>query len=182
MNPSRIVFWAGPVNVENAGKMVEKMLTLVKEDREAEIFLLVHSSGGDSAVAFAFFDMVKGMDINLTTVAMGYVKSAGVTIFLSGRKRLVATHSAIFLHEGSVSFNSGADFSRAEVAAVRRSGEISDDYYDAIILEQLRGDAEIKMTPQTLQEMKRSNTYLLPSEVLKYGLAHDIWRTSSALA
>ncbi len=80
----------GPVDYP----MLGKVLNHVGVQAAKKWHLVLHTNGGDANVAKSIHDILVG--VNVTTVALSSVKSAGMIIFLGGKHRL-ATEDTIFM-------------------------------------------------------------------------------------
>lgn len=73
------------------------------------IILFIHSYGGDLEQAFFFCDLCETSHVPIITVATGVAMSAGLLIFLSGKRRYTYPHSQLLIHSGSASFGGTAE-------------------------------------------------------------------------
>ena len=73
------------------------------------ITIYIHSYGGDLDQTQFFCDLIESSRIPVITVAAGVAMSAGLLIFLSGKKRYAFKHSKILIHQGSASFSGTAE-------------------------------------------------------------------------
>ena len=67
-------------------------------DRPA-VVLYLHSYGGDLLAGFSAYSAIKRSSVPVTTVADGYVASAATFLLLAGRRRLIAPHTHVLIHQ-----------------------------------------------------------------------------------
>lgn len=94
------------------GKIIVQMNMEEKDIPENElkpIFLYIFSYGGDLDSANAFIDICEMSRIPIVTVSAGASMSAGLLIFLAGKRRYAFKKTQILIHSGSASFGGTAE-------------------------------------------------------------------------
>lgn len=76
----------------------------VPVDELKPITLLIFSYGGDLSQATALCDVIEASRIPVITVCMGVAMSAGLLIFLAGKRRYALKQSNLLVHTGSAAF------------------------------------------------------------------------------
>ena len=94
------------------------------------ITLYIHSYGGDLDQAQFFCDLIESSHIPVITVATGVAMSAGLLIFLSGKRRYAFKHSTLLIHQGSAAFSGTAE----EIKSAQESYERKLDKMEQYIL------------------------------------------------
>lgn len=92
------------ITLESAKDVCEWILTMNTTQKPPEILnLFICSEGGDLQAAFAIIDMIKGSSIPVRTIGIGVVSSAGLLIFMSGKKgeRFLTPNTSILSHRFS---------------------------------------------------------------------------------
>src|SRR3989344_8238743 len=90
MNTKRTLHLIGHIEDKKISELLTKIAELAIKPQPISLF--ISSGGGDLAAALAFYAFVRGLKINLTTVAAGDVSSAAIVVWLAGKKRLVWSH------------------------------------------------------------------------------------------
>ena len=82
--------------------IMEANLTTDKKSKK-ELNLVVCSPGGDLSAAFALIDVMRGSAIPIRTTGLGLIASAGLLIFISGKKgkRVLTPNTSILSHQFS---------------------------------------------------------------------------------
>ena len=70
---------------------------------DATVYLYVHSSGGDAFAGLSAFDHIRSNRVPVTTVIDGFVASAATFLVLGGQHRAAMRHSALLIHQLSLS-------------------------------------------------------------------------------
>jgi ATP-dependent Clp protease protease subunit len=65
--------------------------------------MMICSPGGDLASAFALIDVMRGSSIPIRTIGLGQIASAGLMIFIAGKKgqRILTENTSILSHQWS---------------------------------------------------------------------------------
>lgn len=135
----------------------------------APITLYIHSYGGDLRQAIFFCDLVESSHVPIITVATGAAMSAGLLIFLSGKRRYAFKHTKLLIHQGSGSFTGNYEELDAAQKSYRREIESMKDY----IL------SHTDIYEKTYEKKKSKDWYLIGQDLVTYGVAHKIVETFS---
>lgn len=125
------------------------------------ITIYIHSYGGDLDQAQFFCDLIEASHIPIITVAAGVAMSAGLLIFLSGKKRYAFKHSQLLIHQGSASFSGTAD----EIKAAQESYERKLEKMESYILSHTHIDKKL------FDKKKSKDWYVSGEELLTLGIA-----------
>lgn len=73
------------------------------EERPDMLNLMVCSPGGDLTAGFALIDVMRGSAIPIRTIGLGQIASAGLMIFIAGKKgeRILTPNTSILSHQFS---------------------------------------------------------------------------------
>lgn len=128
------------------------------------IILYIHSYGGDLDQAQFFCDLIESSHVPVITVAAGVAMSAGLLIFLSGKKRYAFKHSQLLIHQGSASFSGTAD----EIRSAQESYEKKLDKMESYIL------SHTFIDKKTFDKKKNKDWYVSGDELITMGIADKI--------
>ena len=166
----RSVYWIGSVDEKHCDQVLEKLTALCKDNDTEEATLFICSGGGDTKVCFAFYDIVRTLHLNLTTVASGEASSAAVIVWLAGLHRLITPHTVVFLHENEKKMHDGVQLRPIEMESQTRQAKATREQYVKIMASASSG----KCSREVVRKLLAQNTVLEPSETIKYGMAHGI--------
>ena len=73
------------------------------EERPDMLNLMICSPGGDLTAGFAMIDVMRGSSIPIRTIGLGQIASAGLMIFIAGKKneRILTPNTSILSHQFS---------------------------------------------------------------------------------
>ncbi len=128
------------------------------------ITLYIHSYGGDLDQAQFFCDLIESSHVPVITVAAGVAMSAGLLIFLSGRKRYAFKHSTLLIHQGSAAFSGTAE----EIKSAQESYERKLDKMEKYILSHTTIDKKL------FDKKKSKDWYVSGDELISLGIADKI--------
>lgn len=170
---SRMVEYLGIVNYATSERVIEEIRSLVEEDKDGEIAMVVTSAGGPSGTAMGFYDTIRSViKPKLTTIGSGDVDSSGIIIFLAGDKRYVTKNTTLLFHMAGSAFDGGKRYTANEIDAILREYRLKDFQYASIVAEHSKG----RLTSEQVLAMMEKNTILTPPELVSYGLADAILR------
>jgi ATP-dependent Clp protease protease subunit len=100
-----IYVFMGDVDEESIKPVIEWILVEnhVVKKKKKELLLMVCSSGGEIEPAFALIDVMKSSSVQIKTVGLGQIASAGLMIFLAGYRgrRILTPNTSILSHQYS---------------------------------------------------------------------------------
>lgn len=115
-----------------------------------------------------FYDFIRIKNINLTTIGLGNVDSAALTIFLAGRMRKASRHTLFLIHNVARSFDSHTSFDSREFDFLHQDMERLQKMMDQIIVEN---------TGKNLEDIKACGLHpvsLTAEEAKEFGLIEEI--------
>ena len=136
------------------------------------ITFYIHSYGGDLDQAQFFCDLIESSNVPIITVAAGVAMSAGLLIFLSGKKRYAFKHSQLLIHQGSASFSGTAD----EIKSAQESYEKKLKRMEEYILSHTSIDKKL------FDKKKSSDWYVSGDELVTMGIADKILESFSDIS
>jgi ATP-dependent Clp protease protease subunit len=159
------------VNTTDAIEFILECNLLAKKDRFQNLTLIVNSPGGDLTAAFALIDIMQGSRIPVHTLGLGQISSAGLLIFMAGKKgfRTLTPNTSILSHQ----YSWGSSGKEHELVAVIKeftlTGKRMLNHYM-----KCTGMAE-KKVKEIL--MPSSDVYLDATEAVKYNIADKVVNT-----
>ncbi len=94
----------GDVNLDTAKEITQWIMDAnFTEDRPEVLNMMINSPGGDMHAAFSIIDVMTGSHIPIRTLGLGQIASAGLMIFLAGKKgfRTLTKNTSIMSHTWS---------------------------------------------------------------------------------
>ncbi len=169
--PSRMLEWFGGVNDHNLKETIAGIKSLMKENREEEIQLLINSHGGVTGIGMSFYDSVRTLlKPNLTTIGSGDVDSSGIIILLSGTRRFLTKNTTLLLHLAGRNFSTEKRFSTLDMENLLKGDKLKDYQYACVVSDATGG----RYTPEAVLEMMKNETVLNAEEAVNMGLAHKV--------
>lgn len=149
------------------GKIIIQMNMEEKDIPENElkpIYLYVFSYGGDLDTANAFIDICEMSRIPIVTISAGVSMSAGLLIFLAGKRRYAFKKTQILIHSGSAQFGGTAEqIEEAQKSYKKQIGKMKD-----YIL------SHTKIDEKLFNKNKTKDWYVTGDEIVEYGIADKI--------
>lgn len=159
----------GEITTESIAECVAWLLSENLSDNPPPMLtLLINSSGGDLAAAFALIEIIQGSRIPVRTVGLGEICSAGLLIFMSGYKgeRILTPSCSVMSH----AFSGGMEGSYHELLNTTRELEF---VHTRMINHYMR------QTGLSEQEVKdklipNRDVWMSPQEAVNLGIADQI--------
>jgi ATP-dependent Clp protease protease subunit len=115
----------GEIDNNSIKPVIEWILheNFVAKKKRKELLLMICSEGGDMSAAFALIDVMRSSNIDIKTVGLGQIASAGLLIFLAGSpgRRVLTPNTSILSHQ----FSWGSDGKVHELFATMREFELT---------------------------------------------------------
>ncbi len=163
----RSIDFLGPVSMETLQEFKLALDVLKKNCGEnQEITITVSSGGGDAMLGLAIYDLIRSSGLQVKTVALGQVASAGLAIFLAGDKRLMYENSVLCSHKARQAF--GEDTLRQEIENTLAQLNVIESLYRKIILE------NSSINGQDLDKMEQEEKNITAQEAMELRLADGI--------
>lgn len=170
---SRTILVEGVVNDRMYRAVCSRLLYLEHKDPTKEVVVVVNSPGGSADSGMGMYDMLNLIACPVTTLCAGLCASAGVLIFLGGRKgrRFATPNSRFLLHQPSTQATGQA--SDMEITA-REIIRMRQRYADIVGI-------ETGKLAKTVLEGSNRDFWLNADECLEYGLIDRIVKRRSEL-
>jgi ATP-dependent Clp protease, protease subunit len=164
-----IMSFYGPVDEERCEEAINAMLT-GDYDENSSIKLIISTCGGLATEMFGLYDVIRNVreDLNISTVGLGKVMSAGVLLLASGTKgnRKIGKHCKVMIH------NLQSDMVGSPVSIGNDLDElkrIEEMYIKAL-------SKETNMSKKYIKKLfnKKVDIYLTAKEAVELGIADEV--------
>ncbi len=168
-------YLCGHIEGSSCKPAIEWILSENLKGKQERLTLIVSSYGGEVYPAFALIDAMIGSAIPVDTLGLGYIASAGLTIFIHGAVRRVTPNTFILAHQ----YAGWSIGKHHELLAGRKEQDWLMERFIDMHVRQSRG----KLTRDDVKAklMGPSDTFITAEEALSYGLVDEI-RLSSVAA
>jgi ATP-dependent protease ClpP protease subunit len=130
--------------------------------------LMINSSGGELASAFALIEVMRGSKIPIRTIGLGELSSAGLFIFMAAKKgyRVLTPSCSIMSHH----FTAGSSGTYHQLMTIQKEYTFTDQR----IVEHYK--LCTGLDEKTIRErlLPEQDVYLSPSDALELGLADEV--------
>lgn len=169
----RILLW-GDIKEESARYVIQSMRYLADQSTE-DIYLYIHSDGGDTEAQDAIIDEMEGTrarGVAIWTVAQGKAYSAAANILALGEPghRFATKNTAIMLHMYSVEMPT--DYVHVQKISAEFTGKKNDEIYRQVAKACQKGTG--KKLVSFMNDLK-SGLWLNARSAKSYGLIDGIW-------
>ena len=134
------------------------------EDRPDMLNLMISSPGGDLTAGFALIDVMRGSSIPIRTIGLGQIASAGLMIFIAGKKgeRILTPNTSILSHQ----FSWGSFGKAHELIAVAKEFDLTTQRMIA------HYKKSTGMNDKTIREvlLPAQDVWMSGEEALQYGI------------
>lgn len=161
---NRVIFLKEILTKEVASSISSLLIYYDNQSHDEEIFMYIHTDGGDVSAFFNIYDVMKLIKAPVTTICVGKAYSAGAFLLASGDKRYMYKNSKVMIH--GVQFTFPLD-------------DNSNTYYKFI---NDSNESLIKLlakhTKQDLAKVRSDTSrdlFMNSSEAYKYGLIDEIF-------
>ncbi len=163
----KTLFWCGKVNQKKLDAILSELNALSLESTEITVY--IDTLGGSASVAFTFYNFVKKL-VGVKTIGLKRVHSAGIILFLAGQHRAVTADCTMNIHEGGEQFERPCRVPTNEIRRIYEELIAGDAAFAEIVAQNSAG----RLTPEKVLEMMRKDTVLTATQLVEYGLAHEI--------
>jgi ATP-dependent protease ClpP protease subunit len=171
------VSFCKPVNVDTATGLIkacrETLFDFSDKDKKKrnhwdKLRLMMSSGGGNVMSAFAAYNELRGMPIEIHTFNTGATDSSALMIFMTGKRRYACARSAFLFHQMTWSFSAKDDLPLSVVSDAARWLKT----YQGFMADAIAEDS--KITREECLQMMHEGTTLTAQEALDRGLIHEI--------
>lgn len=106
----RIIFIGEPIDHHVANVVIAQLLFLEGDNPESDIYIYIHSPGGEVAAGMAIYDTIQYVRPEVSTICLGQAASMGAVLLAAGQKgkRFALPHSRIMIHQPLGGYNGQA--------------------------------------------------------------------------
>lgn len=131
----KIILISGEITWETVSQIVENIYrAYYGKDEYRQFIIPIFSPGGDVDAAWSLYTVLKNLNAQIATVAIGRVYSSAVIPFLAGHKRYAFPESVFLFHPATV-----LHATNEEVPLYRYHEEIQGERYDRLIFKSILG-------------------------------------------
>jgi ATP-dependent protease ClpP protease subunit len=168
-NPPQIavITFMGDVNTASVGVLLQVVNGQIRSGVH-KITLVISSGGGDSSAAFAAYNYLRNLPVEVTTFNIGNIDSAAVILYCAGRHRYSLPATRFLIHGNSLVF--GAN-SMMDAAALQGNLEVLKS------LNQMLVHVVVSATNKSQTEIEaavRSQVILTPEDAKRWNLIEEI--------
>ncbi len=165
---SRYIVLTGPITMDLARGVTEKLLAMAAEDAEKPIHLLINSPGGHVESGDTIFDMIRFIEPPVKVIGSGWVASAAAHIYLSVSRenRYCLPNTRFMLHQPS----GGAGGPASDIAIQAKEIIKTKARINRVIAEQTGQPLE-----RVIKDTERDH-WMTADEALEYGMVGKIIR------
>jgi ATP-dependent Clp protease protease subunit len=165
----RIFTLYGPVDEESIEKTITTMLALSYMGTDP-MQLIISTNGGLATEMFALYDIMRNVrqDIDINTLGLGKIMSAGVLLLAAGTKgkRKIGKHCKVMIHG-----------LKTEIGGYM--GDLQNDFDELKSIEKIYIKALAKETNMSKAEIKslfkeKRDIYLTAEEAVELGIADEV--------
>ena len=164
-----IMSFHGPVDEERCEETINTILT-GDYNENSSIKLIISTTGGLATEMFGLYDVIRNVreDLNISTVGLGKVMSAGVLLLASGTKgnRKIGKHCKVMIH------NLQSDMVGSPVSIGNDLGELK--RIEGMYIKAL--SKETNMSKKYIKKLfnKKVDIYLTAKEAVELGIADEV--------
>lgn len=174
LNYNGIYTLFGQINNESVAPACHWILkNTLKREPLPEMKLILNSEGGDLVSAFALIDCINGSKTPIGTIGLGEVLSAGLMVFISGKKgkRILTPNCLVMSHQ----FTWNVEGKEHELLASRKGHDITSEM---VIRHYMKHTG---LTHKKISDilLPAGDIFLTAKEALKYGLCDEVRELNS---
>ena len=162
----RIVFLGGEIDDDLANIIVAQLLFLEMDDPDQDISLYINSPGGSVTAGMAFYDTMRYLKCEVSTLCIGMAASMGAFLLAAGAKgkRKALPNAEIMIHQPS-----GGARGQATDIAIQAEQILKTKKKMNQLLSEMTGQPL-----ETIAKDVERDNYMDADEALKYGLIDEI--------
>tara|TARA_B100001250_G_C19813988_1_gene797257 strand:+ start:1015 stop:1614 length:600 start_codon:yes stop_codon:yes gene_type:complete len=128
------------------------------------INVLIDTDGGNLKTALAIYDVLLSSKAPIHTYGLSEVSSAGVLIYIAGKKRFAFKHTQFMTHESSLSVGgSKRDFESTAAQCLAQNAQVEKIFKE-----------KIKMGARNFKKLHTVSNYLWADDAKKYKIVTNI--------
>ena len=131
---------------------------------KSEIFVYIHSEGGDVYAGLSAMDHIRNCDVPVVTIVDGLVASAATFMAIAGKRRLMHKHSQVLIHQLSTGFWGRFQDLLDEVQTCKKLMKVLQKMYNK----------HATIPEKVLNKLMKKEVYLSSKQCLKYNIIDEI--------
>ena len=155
------------VNEKSVGDAIIDIFRQYYTDPAVEVTLYISSTGGDIDAAIRFYDFIKSLNVNVTTVGFGQVDSAAVVLLLSGTERTLMKDCRVRLHQPTYNGPQQSQVISVHLETVSLLQALDKRYFEIM-------SSELSMKEDDLRSLLSEGKVLSAEEALKLNIATKV--------
>lgn len=168
------IFLFSEIDEKVAARVIQKMRYLYFSNKVEDIYLYIHSDGGDFEAMCAIIDEMVGLQslgARIFTIAVGKACSAAASILAMGTERYATANTTIMMHEMQINW----EWAGESVKSVKGDTEFMDKLYNHTIsmIAERCGHKGKKKT--AFIERVSKVMWMLPKDAQKEGIIDGLW-------
>lgn len=134
-------------------------------EKRKPIKLFINSNGGSAIGCLEIIDAINLSKTPVYTINIGLAASAGLDVFITGKKRFCYPNATFLFHEGSTSLSS------IDAGKFRNYS----DWYDRL-LKRTKDNLikNTKVTPELYKEKQNDDWWFFAEEAIEYGFCDEV--------
>lgn len=167
-----VITFVVPID-SNSANMLIHLVDQQTQMGVKDITLVLASPGGDTAAAFAAYNILKTLPINLTTFNVGNIDSAAMLLYCAGAHRysLPGPGVRFLIHGNSITFGTGVPMDAAAMdAQTAQLKSLNQMVIDAISAVATKKRSEV-------EQAVHSQAILTPEEAKNWGIVQEVRNT-----
>lgn len=171
----RVIYLGSPKNDGDndvSPAMAEQTIKgLISLDASSDqpIKLIINTPGGDVEEGMAIYDAISICRSHVTGLVFGQACSMGSVILQACDERVLASHSVIMIHNGTLSVDHTVENVERYVELDKKCRHWMEDIY----LKRIK-EVKPRYTRRQLKELLKIDTYFLPKQAIELGLADKV--------
>ncbi len=158
-----------------AARVIQKMRYLYLNNKQEDIYLYIHSDGGDFEAMCAILDEMVGLQslgARIFTVALGKACSAAAFVLAMGTERYATPNTTIMMHEMQVHW----EWNGESVKNVKGDTEFMEKLYNHTIsmIAERCGHKTAKKKKEFIERIGKV-MWMLPKDAQKEGIIDGPW-------
>lgn len=177
VKPRQLVL-SSEINQATVGAMIEKIIEINEDDAFKEatyvgfkrepIMLFINTNGGCAYDALALIDIIKASKTPVYTIALGWTMSAGLWIFIHGKKRFVGKNATLMYHDVSSWAVGKTQEMVQETMEAQRLSEL--------LVKQITENSIIEEDDLADYIARKADWYITAEEAIDFGLADGYYK------
>jgi ATP-dependent protease ClpP protease subunit len=155
----------GEITEERLSKIWTAMYEAMNNDPQKLFVMTISTDGGSFDAAKNFYCKIKFFKVNLITVGVGRVWSAGCTLLIAGKKRLAVKHTDFLFHE---CVDDSTKNNTTRLGQILAQSRVTDEAEQEIFAENL------KISRKEIAKMVKEETYFSAKVARRIGIVHKI--------